>query len=308
MSSAAEAGGLIVGLVGCGRWGRHILRDLRALGCEVKVVARSEASVRRARDGGATAIVSRVDQLAGADGIVVATPTSTHAEIVERALALDVPVFCEKPLCLEPDAAHRLAELAPSRLFVMDKWRYHTGVLALGEIVRSGLLGAVRGLRTTRTGWGFDHDDVDAVWVLAPHDLAIALEILGRLLPPTASLGQRGGGRLVGLTGLMSDGALWHVLEVSARSPERVRRVELHCEDGVAVLAGGWDQHISVVRDTGGEPGEERIETPGELPLLAELRAFVAHLRGGPPPRSSAHEGALVVDRIARLRALAEST
>ena len=42
-----------VALVGCGRWGRHILRDLIALGCEVPVVARSEASVERAREGGA---------------------------------------------------------------------------------------------------------------------------------------------------------------------------------------------------------------------------------------------------------------
>ena len=40
---------VVVGLVGCGRWGRHILRDLVSLGCEVPVVARSDASVARAR-------------------------------------------------------------------------------------------------------------------------------------------------------------------------------------------------------------------------------------------------------------------
>jgi hypothetical protein len=50
---------------------------------------------------------------------------------------------------------------------------------------------------------------------------------------------------------------------------------------------------------------EERIATPGELPLLAELRVFVSHLRGGPPPRSSAAEGASVVETIEHLRALA---
>lgn len=44
-----------VGLVGCGNWGRHILRDLLALDCDVTVVARSEASRARARDGGARA-------------------------------------------------------------------------------------------------------------------------------------------------------------------------------------------------------------------------------------------------------------
>jgi hypothetical protein len=41
------------------------------------------------------------------------------------------------------------------------------------------------------------------------------------------------------------------------------------------------------------------------MPLLAELEAFVAHLEGGPAPKSSAAEGALIVRRIAELRALA---
>ena len=58
-----------------------------------------------------------------------------------------------------------------------------------------------------------------------------------------------------------------------------------------------------MLRDPEGEP--ELRPTPGEWPLLAELRAFVAYLGGGPPPRSSAAEGALMVARLAELRALA---
>jgi hypothetical protein len=42
-----------------------------------------------------------------------------------------------------------------------------------------------------------------------------------------------------------------------------------------------------------------------EFPLLRELRGFMEHLAGGPPPRSSAAEAAEVVRRIAELRALA---
>jgi hypothetical protein len=41
------------------------------------------------------------------------------------------------------------------------------------------------------------------------------------------------------------------------------------------------------------------------MPLLRELRCFLEHLRGGPPPRSSAANGLLVVERIAALRRLA---
>jgi hypothetical protein len=35
------------------------------------------------------------------------------------------------------------------------------------------------------------------------------------------------------------------------------------------------------------------------MPLLAELRAFVEHLQGGPPPRSSAAEAVAIVERVA---------
>ena len=293
---------MVVGLVGCGRWGRHILRDLRSLGCEVPVVARSEESRARAHEGGANAVVADIASLTGVDGVVVATPTSTHAAVLEEALELDVPVYCEKPLTDDPAAAARLAELGADRLLVMDKWRYHPGVLELAAIARERRLGAVSGLRTVRIGWGNPHDDVDIVWVIAPHDLAIALEVMGAVPEPQAAIAQLREGDALQLSGLLRGDGWWHVLEASGRSPERKRRVELHGEDGVAVLAGGWDEHVSVFRE-GIE--EERVETPGELPLLAELRAFVDHLGGGPPPKSTAAEGALVVAAIAELRRLA---
>lgn len=52
-----------IGLVGCGHWGRHILRDLVTLGRRVTVVARSAESRKRASEGGAAAIVEGVEAL-----------------------------------------------------------------------------------------------------------------------------------------------------------------------------------------------------------------------------------------------------
>ena len=51
---------------------------------------------------------------------------------------------------------------------------------------------------------------------------------------------------------------------------------------------------------------DERRPISSEFPLLRELRAFVEHLEGGPPPKSSAAEGVAEVATIARLRELAE--
>lgn len=296
---------MVVGLVGCGSWGRHILRDLRALGCDVPVVARSEESRSRAGAGGAAPIVSDVALLPAVDGVVVATPTSSHATVLDEVLGLGVPVYCEKPLCDDADDAARLAALAPDRLFVMDKWRYHPGVLELAAFVREHTLGHVSGVKTLRLGWGNPHDDVDPVWVLAPHDLAIALEIMGTLPSPEAAVAHWLDGDALGLSALLRGPDWWHALEVSGRSPERIRRIELHGAEGVAVLADGWDEHVSIYKHGVDEVEEQRIDARGELPLLAELRAFVEHLGGGPPPKSSAAEGASTVATIAELRRLA---
>src|SRR5262245_47248432 len=85
-----------VGLVGCGRWGRNILRDLASLGARVVVADPSEPARRAAIAGGALAAVPAADELPEVDGLVVATPASTHAAVIEPLLPRGVPVFVEK--------------------------------------------------------------------------------------------------------------------------------------------------------------------------------------------------------------------
>src|SRR5262249_35051168 len=115
------SGGMRVALVGCGRWGSNVLRDLRSLGCDVTVVARSEQSRARRAEGGAAAIVAAVADLPEVAAVVVATTTSSHGAVLDEVLPLGVPVFVEKPLCPDPVAAARLAAVGDGRLFVMDK-------------------------------------------------------------------------------------------------------------------------------------------------------------------------------------------
>lgn len=296
-----------IGLVGCGDWGRYILRDLNSLGCRVTAVARSEQSRKNARDGKAASIVNSIDQLPDIDGAVVASPTSSHAAVIEELLDRQIPIYVEKPLTNDPKTASRLVKIAGDRIFVMDKWRHHPGIELLAEIARSGELGRVLGLRSTRVSWG-NHHEIDCIWIYAPHDIAIAYEVLGYLPKPRSAMTEKIGDTPVGLVGLLGDNP-WFVFEASIRYRERRRDVRLHCENGIAVLADGYSDHIQITRvadfnDTKiPEPELRPIST--EFPLLRELRAFVEYLDGGPPPKSSAPEGAAMVQLIADLRKLA---
>lgn len=298
MSSSSSSAKPRVGLIGCGRWGRHILRDLLSLGCDVPVVTRSEQSRESAAKGGATEILDAVTSLRGVDGVVVATPTVTHSQVAEEALSLGVPVFVEKPLTADVASARRLAAAAPDRLFVMDKWRYHPGVRELARIARSGELGEVVGIHSRRVTIGHPHPDVNTVWIHAPHDLAIALEILGEIPAVRQAVPELVGGELAGLTAILGE-APWVVVEVSMLAPAHRRELRLVCEGGVAQLDGGWAESVVVGRAGAIDADSvERRQLDGELPLLAELRAFVEHLQGGPPPLSSAADAVAIVEAI----------
>jgi predicted dehydrogenase len=299
-----------IALIGCGRWGINCLRDLKLLGCEVSVVAVSEDSRRRAEDSGASRVVSSIQELPQVDGAVVVTPTSTHAEMVVSLLDRQIPIFVEKPLTPDPVSAEGLLKLAPERIFVMDKWRYHPGIEKLRDIARSQELGRVLGLRSTRLQWNTNHQDVDAIWILAPHDLSVCLEVLGYLPDPRAASGDSVGGRAHSLIGQLGTNP-YFVFEVSDRYHKYLREIRLVCENGIAVLDDGYAQAIQVVRTSAVKtnltttPEPELLPISSELPLLRELRAFVAYLSGGPAPRSTVAEAVRSVTVLSELRQLA---
>lgn len=292
---------LTVALVGCGRWGRLILRDLVALGCRVAVATPSEESRQVASAGGAWRVVPHVRDLPDVEGAVVATPTVHHGAVAAELLARGLKVFVEKPLTADPVVARALVEAAPDRVFVMDKWRYHPCVEELARIARSGEIGPVLSLNTTRIDWGNPHSDVHAVWILAPHDLSIGLEVLGFLPEPRYARAEIVGDQPVALVGLLGDEP-FQAIEINTRSPVKRREVRLSCRDGVASFGDGYADAVEIVRADG---NRETRGVSTELPLRRELKAFLEHLRGGPPPRSSAAEGALIVETIARLCELA---
>jgi predicted dehydrogenase len=286
-----------------------ILRDLIALDARVCVAAPSEATRQSALDAGAVCVSPDIAALAkDVDGYVVATPTASHAAVIEELLASGKPIFVEKPMTSDVAAARRLAERAGERVFVMDKWRYHPGVEALAQAARSGELGEILAIRSYRLGWSNPHKDVDALWILLPHDLAIAYEILGHLPKVKAASapvrGRRACDALVVLAD--ADDKVQVTIEIATSHPGTHRSVVVVGSKKSAQLTDSYAPEIMLADgppDAGAPPAYAR-KVGEEMPLKRELGAFLGFLAGGPPPRSSAAEGLLVVERIAEVRRL----
>ncbi|CEJ13732.1 Inositol 2-dehydrogenase/D-chiro-inositol 3-dehydrogenase [bacterium YEK0313] len=297
-----------IGLVGYGRWGKLIFRDLRALGVDVHVAVPSEACRAAAAAAGAVGTCAAAEGLPPCEGYVVATPTVLHAGTVACLLPRGRPIFVEKPLTNDVVAARRLVAEGRDLIFVMDKWRYHPGIVELGRLVRSGALGEIVSLRSFRLGWGNPHRDVDAIWILLPHDLSIALEVLGHL--PAASFAMAGPPSRANseFLAVLRDGEAGPrvTLEISERHPATRRAVTVAGSLGVAQLADSYDDRV-LLMTADDAPGAKPREIPvgTDMPLFLELQAFVCHLAGGPAPKSSASDALMIVERIDALRRLA---
>jgi predicted dehydrogenase len=173
---------LRLALVGFGYWGPNYARVLNDLpGVELSVVCDRSAErlthVRARYPAMATS-----DDIAGVlaggqvDGVVIATPASTHQPLVQAALESGHHVLVEKPMALDVAGCDALCELAAAAgrvLMVGYTFLYNAGVRKMKECMAAKVFGQAYYLHATRTNLGPIRQDVNAVWDLAPHDIAI---------------------------------------------------------------------------------------------------------------------------------------
>jgi predicted dehydrogenase len=171
-----------IALIGFGYWGPNYARVLSELpGADLVLVC--DRSVERlglvANRHRAVPTCSRVDDVFArddVDAVVIATPASTHASLVRQALEHGRHVPVEKPMALDVAACEALCQLSASAnrvLMVGYTFLYNAGVRKMKECMGPEPFGQMYYLHATRTNLGPIRQDVNAVWDLAPHDVAI---------------------------------------------------------------------------------------------------------------------------------------
>jgi predicted dehydrogenase len=251
-----------------------------------------------------TGAYASLRELPACDAYVVATPSSSHARVLAELLPFGKPIYCEKPLGTDSGALDALPAAAHELVFVMDKWRYHPAIEELGRLVTAGTLGAVDGVMTRRLDAAHGHDDVDCTWILLPHELSIATEILGRAPVAAAASALFDRGDVVEFESHLRASDVPVVSAISTRWPSRVRTVEVAFAEGVAAFDLDDETRIVRTRTDGGV--STWMDVPFVAPLRRELEAFAAHVAGiGPTPKASFADGVETVRTIERLRELA---
>ena len=301
-----------VAVIGCGYWGRNLVRNFAQLGALSLVCDAAEAGQRAAREFAPEyAIVADVSDVWASDvpGAVIATPAETHYDLVRQSLLAGKDVLCEKPLALTYPEGSELVRLAQERgriLMVGHVLEYHPAVVRLEEMVHDGELGKVRYIYSNRLSLGKVRREENILWSFAPHDIAVILRLMGSLPFQVSACG---GSYVqpniadVTVTHLLFDNGVRAHIFVSWLHPFKEQRLvvvgsqKMASFDDVAKKLILYDQRVNVHE---GEPipvkgdGQE-VPFGGEEPLRLECQAFLRAMETRQPPLTNGASGLRVL-------------
>jgi myo-inositol 2-dehydrogenase/D-chiro-inositol 1-dehydrogenase len=174
-----------IAVLGAGRWGVNLIRNfLEHPDSEVLAIVDpnpdSLAAVKKKFNLNEDVILAgdwtQLQELPGLEAVAIATPASTHYTLTAAALKSGYHVLVEKPLALNQSEAIKLCELAEKQqrqLFVDHTYLFHPAVDRGQTIIQQHQLGKLRYGYAQRTHLEPVRHDVDALWDLAVHDIAI---------------------------------------------------------------------------------------------------------------------------------------
>lgn len=166
-----------VAVVGCGYWGKNLVRNFAQLGVLRVICDASFTTVKALGEQFSVSCVTDFEQvlaLPDVQAVVIATPAPTHADLVMQALAAGKDVFVEKPLALTLDdalAIQALVEKSDRLLMVGHLLEYHPALVALRQLVADGKLGKLQYLYSNRLSFGKVRTEENVLWSFAPHDI-----------------------------------------------------------------------------------------------------------------------------------------
>ena len=301
-----------VAVIGCGYWGKNLVRNFAQLGalrmvCDATEVGRQRAT-ELAPDCATVADPAEVWE-APVAGVVIATPAETHYDLTRQALLAGKDVLCEKPLALTYEQGTELVQLAEHQgriLMVGHVMEYHPGIVRLLELVRGGKLGKVRYIYSNRLSLGKVRREENILWSFAPHDIAIILRLMGAMPFQVVACG---GSYVqpniadVTVTHLLFDNGVRAHIHVSWLHPFKEQRLvvigsrKMASFDDVAKKLILYDQHVDV---RNGEPipikgdGLE-VPYPADEPLRLECEAFLAAIMSRQHPLTDGASGLRVL-------------
>jgi predicted dehydrogenase len=268
-----------LGLIGRGKWGRKIERTLLSLPDVSVGIIRKEEPLR-----------------SDIDGILIASPSASHADLALPYISAGIATFIEKPMATSVRDAQRIQDaVTQSRtpVFVGHIHLYNPVYLALLKVLPG--LGAIR-YALCENANGNPRTDSSVLWDWLPHDLSRARAIFGDDPVDVQAWNLTDSQISQAAVSRYRYGTASLVSTMSWLSPIRRQRMTIAGERGLLIFDEMSERKL-ILHDKQGILSYPPYD--GDLPLTRELRAFLNVVRSGTVDRSHVTLGVFIAEAIA---------
>jgi predicted dehydrogenase len=176
-----------IAIIGYGYWGPNLVRNfMNVEGCAVTHVCdldikKLDVSKKKYPSINTTNSIDQIFENSEIDAVVIATPVSTHYDLASKALESNKHILVEKPLTNNVEQAQILGKKANDKnkiLMIDHTYLYTPAIQKIKELIDSDSLGEIQYIDSTRINLGLFQTDVNVMWDLAVHDIAICCYLL----------------------------------------------------------------------------------------------------------------------------------
>jgi UDP-2-acetamido-3-amino-2,3-dideoxy-glucuronate N-acetyltransferase len=315
MRRIRKDGAVNICVVGCGYWGKNLIRNFAALN-QLHAVCDANADSLAKFAGAYPGLkaYSTLDQALAdeqIDAIALATPAEQHHTMGIAALKAGKDVFVEKPLALEWEDGVQMVEQARKAdriLMVGHLLRYHPAIEKIHALMREGVLGRIDYIYSNRLSMGKIRQEENALWSFAPHDISVILSLVGQMpVQVTAT----GGAYLqpniadVTISNLLFDRGTRSHIFVSWLHPYKEQRLVVVGSKQMVVFEDTRPDQKLMLFDKciewkngameAAKPNGTPVEFSSEEPLRCECQHFIDCVRSGTKPLTPGEEGVRVL-------------
>ena len=283
-----------IAVVGCGHWGKNLVRNFAELGvlCSVSDPNVDLAQKYADQYGAKNESFSEVINDENIKGVVLAVPVPLHASLAIAALNAGKHVFVEKPLAMnQGEAELMIASSQKNNVHIMvgHLLQYHPVFVAARKMVESGGIGDLQYVYSNRLSYGKLRSEEDVIWSFAPHDISMILSLVGQepilVKTESANIVQADVADVATLHLEFSSGLKAHI-SVSWLHPYKEQKLVVIGGTGMIVFddTKSWEEKLALYRHTvnltNNLPSLEKadveyVSVPQSEPLKNECQYFV---------------------------------
>jgi len=238
---------LTIAIIGAGYWGKNLIRILGEItSVHLKYIADNDRDILKNYSDNINIIKTNdyhtIMDDREVDAVVISSPAITHYKIAREALLSGKHVFVEKPMTLNVKHSEELVRTADEKglkLMVGHLMLYHPCIIAIKDFLKNGEIGELYYLHCQRLNFGRVRSDENVLLSFAPHDISVALYLIGENPVSVSAYGQcylqRNVEDIVFLNMYFSENKIAHA-HVSWLDPHKLRRTTVVGSDRMIVF------------------------------------------------------------------------